>query len=73
MVDDDEEEEEEDVELDGFELDGFAPAGVGYGNVTEEMMEKKRVSKSGRAYHSHFVLPCFGRILVVVYRLCSTS
>ncbi|CAH8384671.1 unnamed protein product [Eruca vesicaria subsp. sativa] len=30
------------------ELDGFAPAGVGYGNVTEEMMEKKRVSKSER-------------------------
>ncbi|ESQ44353.1 hypothetical protein EUTSA_v10005825mg [Eutrema salsugineum] len=29
-------------------LDGFAPAGVGYGNVTEEIEKKKRVSKSER-------------------------
>ncbi|CAH2063872.1 unnamed protein product [Thlaspi arvense] len=38
-----EKEEENDVVL-----DGFAPAGVGYGNVTEEMEKKKRVSKSER-------------------------
>ncbi|XP_061362983.1 GTP-binding protein BRASSINAZOLE INSENSITIVE PALE GREEN 2, chloroplastic isoform X1 [Gastrolobium bilobum] len=38
--------EEEDDKL---ELDGFAPAGVGYGNVTEEVLErakKKKVSKA---------------------------
>ncbi|CAJ1913423.1 unnamed protein product [Sphenostylis stenocarpa] len=37
---------EDDVEL---ELDGFAPAGVGYGNMTEEYLEKikkKKVSKA---------------------------
>ena len=39
---------EEKEEGNDVELDGFAPAGVGYGNVTEEMMEKKRVSKSER-------------------------
>ncbi|KAK7396210.1 hypothetical protein VNO78_17049 [Psophocarpus tetragonolobus] len=34
---------------DNLELDGFAPAGVGYGNVTEEYLErikKKKVSKA---------------------------
>ncbi|CAN8279723.1 unnamed protein product [Cochlearia groenlandica] len=36
-------EEENDVVL-----DGFAPAGVGYGNVTEETVKKTRVSKSER-------------------------
>ncbi|KAI3444921.1 hypothetical protein Pfo_001586 [Paulownia fortunei] len=33
------------------ELDGFAPAGVGYGNITEDILEKgkrKRVSKAER-------------------------
>ncbi|XP_042485877.1 GTP-binding protein BRASSINAZOLE INSENSITIVE PALE GREEN 2, chloroplastic [Macadamia integrifolia] len=33
------------------ELDGFAPAGLGYGNITEEMMKKvkkERISKSGK-------------------------
>ncbi|CAA2952417.1 GTP-binding BRASSINAZOLE INSENSITIVE PALE GREEN 2, chloroplastic [Olea europaea subsp. europaea] len=33
------------------ELDGFAPAGVGFGNITEELLEKakkKRVSKAER-------------------------
>lgn len=40
---------EEKEERKDVELDGFAPAGVGYGNVTEEMVEKKkRVSKSER-------------------------
>ncbi|CAN7095263.1 unnamed protein product [Brassica rapa subsp. narinosa] len=39
---------EEKEEGNDVELDGFAPAGVGYGNVTEEMVEKKRVSKSER-------------------------
>ncbi|CAH9109918.1 unnamed protein product [Cuscuta europaea] len=37
------------VTEDDNELDGFAPAGVGYGNVTEEFLErrkKKRVSKA---------------------------
>ncbi|KAJ4896055.1 P-loop containing nucleoside triphosphate hydrolases superfamily protein [Raphanus sativus] len=39
---------EEKEEGNEVELDGFAPAGVGYGNVTEETVEKKRVSKSER-------------------------
>uniref|UniRef100_A0A1J3FRZ5 Uncharacterized protein YqeH n=2 Tax=Noccaea caerulescens TaxID=107243 RepID=A0A1J3FRZ5_NOCCA len=40
------EEKEEENEV---EVDGFAPAGVGYGNVTEETeKKKKRVSKSER-------------------------
>lgn len=38
-----EKEKENDVEL-----DGFAPAGVGYGNVTEEKEKKKRISKAER-------------------------
>lgn len=42
----------EDVEDDYLnELDGFTPAGVGYGNITEETIEKgkmKRVSKAER-------------------------
>ena len=36
---------------DGLEFDGFAPASVGYGNITEEIMEKskrKRLSKAER-------------------------
>ncbi|XWS57117.1 hypothetical protein CRYUN_Cryun09bG0144000 [Craigia yunnanensis] len=36
---------------DGLEFDGFAPASVGYGNITEEIMEKskrKRLSKTER-------------------------
>ncbi|CAA0808876.1 P-loop containing nucleoside triphosphate hydrolases superfamily protein [Striga hermonthica] len=42
-------EDEEDKYL--RELDGFAPAGVGYGNITEETLEKskkKKVSKAER-------------------------
>lgn len=38
-------------EEDNLELDGFAPAGVGYGNITEETLErwkKKKVSKAER-------------------------
>ncbi|XP_060184360.1 GTP-binding protein BRASSINAZOLE INSENSITIVE PALE GREEN 2, chloroplastic [Lycium barbarum] len=41
--------EEDDDDL--KELDGFLPAGLGYGNITEEVLEKgkkKRVSKSER-------------------------
>lgn len=41
--------ETEDDDLE--ELDGFAPAGLGYGNITEEILErrkKKRVSKAER-------------------------
>ncbi|XP_049387084.1 GTP-binding protein BRASSINAZOLE INSENSITIVE PALE GREEN 2, chloroplastic-like, partial [Solanum stenotomum] len=41
------EEDEDDLK----ELDGFLPAGLGYGNITEEVLEKgkkKRVSKSER-------------------------
>ncbi|CAN4080880.1 unnamed protein product [Withania somnifera] len=41
------EEDEDDLK----ELDGFLPAGLGYGNITEEVIEKqkkKRVSKSER-------------------------
>ncbi|CAN4090296.1 unnamed protein product [Withania somnifera] len=41
------EEDEDDLK----ELDGFLPAGLGYGNITEEVLEKqkkKRVSKSDR-------------------------
>ncbi|KAJ8564873.1 hypothetical protein K7X08_001333 [Anisodus acutangulus] len=42
---------EEDDDEDLKELDGFLPAGLGYGNITEEVLEKgkkKRVSKSER-------------------------
>nr|GMC64489.1 GTP-binding protein BRASSINAZOLE INSENSITIVE PALE GREEN 2, chloroplastic [Ipomoea batatas] len=42
-------ETEEDDDLE--ELDGFAPAGLGYGNITEEILErrkKRRVSKAER-------------------------
>nr|Q8W4I6.1 RecName: Full=GTP-binding protein BRASSINAZOLE INSENSITIVE PALE GREEN 2, chloroplastic; Short=Protein BRZ-INSENSITIVE-PALE GREEN 2; Flags: Precursor [Arabidopsis thaliana]AAL32618.1 putative protein [Arabidopsis thaliana]AAO29986.1 putative protein [Arabidopsis thaliana] len=39
---------EEKKEVNDVELDGFAPAGVGYGNVTEEKEKKKRVSKTER-------------------------
>ncbi|KAM3235181.1 GTP-binding protein BRASSINAZOLE INSENSITIVE PALE GREEN 2, chloroplastic [Capsicum annuum] len=45
------ESELEEDEIDLKELDGFMPAGVGYGNITEEVLEKekkKRVSKSER-------------------------
>ncbi|KAL5743819.1 hypothetical protein ACOSQ2_026935 [Xanthoceras sorbifolium] len=38
-------------EEDGLALDGFTPAGVGYGNITEETIEKmkkKKVSKAER-------------------------
>ncbi|XP_004236836.1 GTP-binding protein BRASSINAZOLE INSENSITIVE PALE GREEN 2, chloroplastic [Solanum lycopersicum] len=41
----------EEAEGDLKELDGFLPAGVGYGNITQEVLEKgkkKRVSKSER-------------------------
>lgn len=45
----------EDEEGDDSDLDGFIPAGVGYGNITEEIIEKqrrkkeqKKVSKSER-------------------------
>ncbi|XP_010516328.1 PREDICTED: GTP-binding protein BRASSINAZOLE INSENSITIVE PALE GREEN 2, chloroplastic isoform X2 [Camelina sativa] len=39
---------EDKEELNDVELDGFAPAGVGYGNVTKEREKKKRISKSER-------------------------
>ncbi|PHU17221.1 hypothetical protein BC332_12916 [Capsicum chinense] len=45
------ESELEEDEIDLKELDGFMPAGVGYGNITEEVLEKekkKRVSRSER-------------------------
>ncbi|KAJ6700069.1 GENETIC INTERACTOR OF PROHIBITINS 3 MITOCHONDRIAL [Salix purpurea] len=35
----------EDEEGDVSNLDGFSPAGVGYGNITEEIMEKQRMKK----------------------------
>uniref|UniRef100_A0A2P2IM83 Uncharacterized protein MANES_08G054900 n=1 Tax=Rhizophora mucronata TaxID=61149 RepID=A0A2P2IM83_RHIMU len=31
-----------------LDLDGFAPAGVGYGNLTEEVIERERKKKEGR-------------------------
>ncbi|KAJ6380854.1 hypothetical protein OIU77_029701 [Salix suchowensis] len=36
---------EEDEEGDVSNLDGFSPAGVGYGNITEEIIEKQRMKK----------------------------
>ncbi|XP_065853348.1 GTP-binding protein BRASSINAZOLE INSENSITIVE PALE GREEN 2, chloroplastic [Euphorbia lathyris] len=33
---------------DGDDLDGFTPAGVGYGNITEEIIEKQRRKKEER-------------------------
>ncbi|KAJ6332111.1 hypothetical protein OIU76_010488 [Salix suchowensis] len=35
----------EDEEGDVSNLDGFSPAGVGYGNITEEIIEKQRMKK----------------------------
>ncbi|KAJ4845291.1 GTP-binding protein BRASSINAZOLE INSENSITIVE PALE GREEN 2, chloroplastic [Turnera subulata] len=35
-------------EEDDMDLDGFAPAGVGYGNITEEFLEKQRKAKELR-------------------------
>ncbi|XP_051145935.1 GTP-binding protein BRASSINAZOLE INSENSITIVE PALE GREEN 2, chloroplastic isoform X2 [Andrographis paniculata] len=40
-------EDEEDEYL--KELDGFAPAGVGYGNITEETLEKKKLKRISKA------------------------
>lgn len=34
---------------DNLELDGFAPAGVGYGNITEEYLEKVKKKKVSKA------------------------
>ncbi|KAL1191559.1 GTP-binding protein BRASSINAZOLE INSENSITIVE PALE GREEN 2 [Cardamine amara subsp. amara] len=39
---------EDKEKVNDIEFDGFAPAGVGYGNVTEEKEKKKRVSKTER-------------------------
>uniref|UniRef100_A0A7N0T492 CP-type G domain-containing protein n=1 Tax=Kalanchoe fedtschenkoi TaxID=63787 RepID=A0A7N0T492_KALFE len=42
---------EKDKEIDDAELAGFAPAGVGYGNITEEVLNqtrRKKLSKSER-------------------------
>ncbi|KAJ6688582.1 GENETIC INTERACTOR OF PROHIBITINS 3 MITOCHONDRIAL [Salix koriyanagi] len=35
----------EDEEGNVSNLDGFSPAGVGYGNITEEIIEKQRIKK----------------------------
>ncbi|KAJ8754917.1 hypothetical protein K2173_015429 [Erythroxylum novogranatense] len=36
------------VDKDDLDLNGFAPAGVGYGNITEEIVEKERRRKEER-------------------------